>query len=108
MTELRTEFATVTIHSGVVVTATQDQLYAWSHRSGAAWPCSYLDDCDEVAAHFDRNGDLVDLLTVVDGRQDDVDIPADELNAWSSDALRDVLPRDHTAWYGTVGQFDQQ
>jgi hypothetical protein len=107
MAEHRTKFGTVTINDGsVVVTATQDQLYAWSHRPGAAWPLSTLDDCDEVAAWFTDTG-LVDLLTVVDGKQDEVDIAGDELNAWTSDVLRDVLPKTHPAYFVTVGQFDR-
>jgi len=105
MTEHRTDYGVVTITEyGVCVTATQDLLYAWSHRPGAAWPCSTLDDCDEVAAWFDSNG-LCDLLTVVGGKQDEVDIAGDELSAWTSDVLRDVLPREHPAWNVAVGQF---
>jgi hypothetical protein len=73
---------------GSQVNGTRSQLYAWAHRAGAAWPCSQLAKFDEVTATFDARGDLVDLVTVdIDqpGREDD--IPADELNAWTSDVL---------------------
>jgi hypothetical protein len=66
------------------------QLFAWSHRAGARWPCSYLDDCDRVCAELDSRGDLVDLTVTVNGRivgGDEIDIPADELTAWIDDNL---------------------
>ncbi len=80
----------------VSVTGDASQLYAWSHRSGAAWPCSYLDDCDRVTAELDSRGDLVDLIVYaagfdsVDGPSqpsDEIDIPSDELTAWIDDNL---------------------
>lgn len=78
------------------VVGTAEQLYAWSHRAGAAWPCSYLDDCARVCAELDtRNGDLVDLVVYMPGEKyaedsDDVDIPGEELTAWIDDNLAET------------------
>jgi hypothetical protein len=41
---------------------------------------------------------------VTDGGYGD-ELPADELSAWASDVLRDVLPKDHPAYFVAVGQF---
>jgi len=92
----RTEFGTVrTYASGSVsVSANGAQLYAWSHRPGAAWPCSYLDDCEDVTADFDSRGDLVDLIASPD---ETIDIPGDELSAWSTDVLIAAGMGDHPA-----------
>jgi hypothetical protein len=83
----------------VEIHATRTMLYDWAHRPDASWPCSSLALCDEITARFDANG-LFDLL----GDGDD-EIPADEFNAWSSDLLRDTLPKDHPCYTVTVGQF---
>jgi hypothetical protein len=87
--------------SGASIDAHAGQLFAWSHRPGAAWPCSILDDLDHIAVAFDSTG-LVELVT--DGGYGD-ELPADELSAWASDVLRDVLPKDHPAYFVAVGQF---
>lgn len=93
-------FGTVDVREhGVSIDATGAQLYAWAHRSGAAWPCSVLADLDEIHAHFDAHG-LVDI-----DHPGVEDLPADEFNAWSSDVLLDALPQDHPAYFVTVGQF---
>lgn len=36
---------------------------------------------------------------------DRAEIPSDELNAWTSDAIGEVLPDDHPCHYVVVGQF---
>lgn len=86
----------------VAIAAHGGQLYQWAHRPGAVWPCSVLDDLDGIRAEFDSNG-LLDLVTPSDSE----DLSADELNAWSSDVLRDVLPTDHPAYFVAVGQFEE-
>lgn len=97
----RTTFGIVRTYDygSVTVTGDASQLWAWSHRSGAAWPCSYLDDCDEVSADFDSRGDLVDLIAspAVDDGDGDLDIPADELSAWTTDVLIAAGMGDHPA-----------
>jgi hypothetical protein len=86
------EYGTVTVtEKGATVEATGAQLYAWAHRSGMAWPCSELATLDGIRAEFDSNG-LLDLEPSPEN------LMADELNAWSSDVLRDVL----RALYGFV------
>lgn len=80
---------------GVTLRADNDALYEWAHRPGAAWPCSNLQDLGSLEAHFDAHG-LVDTTA---------DIPADEFNAFTSDALAAVLTPEHPAHYVTVGQF---
>lgn len=84
---------------GATIQAAEHQLYAWANRTGAHWPCSRLAGCEYVRAHFDEHG-LVDLSI-----EPEVDIPADELTAWSSDVLGAVLPESHPAHYVNVGQF---
>ncbi len=78
----------------VVVVGDSNQLYAWSHRPGAAWLCSTLDDYDRVSAVLDPgNGDLVDLIVYADVEtrrpldSDDIDIDGSELTAWIDDNL---------------------
>lgn len=93
------------------------QLRAWAERPGALWPCSTLRRFDTICAFFSNSG-LIDLQgwdgdreesEYVDGSPaayDTSDIAGDELSAWSSDCLRDVLPSDHPAYFVTVGQFN--
>lgn len=101
-----TEFGAVTIGAdSVSVRATPEQLDAWAHRTGNVWPCSVLAETGpgDLVAEFDSRG-LVDLYET-DGPS--ADIPGDELNAWSSDVLRDVLPDSHPCYFVTVAQFDE-
>lgn len=107
------EFGNVTIHDTVVaVSGTSDQLCAWTQRPGNSWPCSTLERYDLVVAWFDRGG-LANLegrryfLEGTDEEYETESIDGGELNAWSSDVLRDVLPRDHPAYFPAVGQFEQ-
>jgi hypothetical protein len=65
---------------GTRVSGTGEQLRAWARNPYASWPCSELAQLDHFAAAFDLTGDLVDLTP-------DVDVPADELNAWASECL---------------------
>lgn len=95
----------------VTITATAEQLRAWARRPGNSWPCSELARIEgELVVSFVPGG-LYDLYeerpSVLPGTDYlPVDgIPSDELNAWSSDVLRDVLPADHPAYFVTVGQF---
>lgn len=83
---------------GVTIEADSAALYAWSRRPGYSWPCSELAHIDSLRAHFDAHG-LVDT----DASED---IPGDEFTAFTSDALRAVLPTDHPAYFVNVGQFD--
>lgn len=72
---------------------------AWAHRPGALWHCSTLSG-QRLFAEFDRNG-LVDLA--INGRSTDCDVH--ELNAITSDFLREKLPQNHSLYFVTVGQF---
>ena len=80
--------------SGLRVVGTLNELYAWSHRPGAIWPCSTLEDYDRVSAVLDiEYGDLVDLIVYddIESRHpldsDDIDIDGNELTAWLDDCL---------------------
>lgn len=73
----------------VLVTGYGGHLQRWATRPDCAWPCSSLARCAQVDATFDRFGGLVDLEQWdEDGERVDVDIPAGELDAWTTDALR--------------------
>lgn len=97
----RTDFGDVWVMPDhVAIAADNRQVYNWAHRPGACWPCSTLDDIDAIRVEFDSHG-LLDLITPSGSG----DIPADELNAWTSDVLREILPRDHPAYFVTVGQY---
>jgi hypothetical protein len=105
MTTTCTPYGDVTITPhGVVIEAHAGQLGAWARKPSASWPCSYLDDLNDIRAHFDAHG-LVDLDSSSDEPTGERELPADELSAWSSDVLRDVLPADHPAYFVTVGQY---
>lgn len=103
-------FGTVTItEHGVSIAADQFNLYEWSHRPGAAWPCSTLDELASIVVAFDSGG-LLDLTTSTDdptASEDSagIDIDGAELSAWACDVLRAVLPVDHPAYDVCVGQF---
>ena len=75
--------------------------YAWAHKIGAAWPCSWLAD-KRLVACFDSNG-LYDVT--INGGKGDQDAPADELNACIADHLDGHLPVTHPAYPVVVGQF---
>lgn len=101
------EYGTVDIRpQGVTITADGHQLYQWAHRSGAEWPCSNLEDLDEIRAHFDTNG-LVDLTQTpaYDENTGEGEVLGEEFSAWVSDVLRDLLPTDHPCYFICVGQF---
>lgn len=121
MTE--TAYGTVELsETGVSIRANFAQLCSWSTRPGHSWPCSTLDDLpDGIRADFDAGG-LIDLdapstfydnwsglyYERMEGEEfsgESYEIAGDEFNAWSSDVLRDVLPRDHPAYEVCVGQF---
>ena len=62
-----------------------EDTYFWSRRPGNTWPCSYIAG-KALFAEF-HCGDLVDYN--VNGRSgDDVDMPADEFNAITSDFIK--------------------
>lgn len=74
------------------ISATEAQLWDWSHRQGAVWPCSDLAEADWVSATFETNGDLVDL----DHPGTD-ELMSDELSAWTSDVRE--ADRRAADWY---------
>lgn len=83
--------------TSLYVVATGNELYDWSHRPGAIWPCSTLDDYDRVIAVLcSGNGDLVDLIVYddIESRRpldsDDIDIDGNELTAWIDDNLAET------------------
>ncbi len=114
--EIVTDYGTATIGpDSCAVRADGYELYSWAHRSGAAWPCSTLEDLDSISAGFDTNG-LVDLEQSPEGLPSDwapddpwpngaVEIDGSELSAWTSDVLRETLPGGHPCWLVCVGQF---
>lgn len=115
MTDARTvttDFGTVTIHSDcVAVSANLNELSAWSHRPGAVWPCSTLEDFDNICAWFDSNG-LYELQGF-DPAQDDhystEHVDGNELTAWSKDLLELAnLSADHPAYFAAVGQYKEE
>ena len=87
--------------SGVSVWLSARDTYGWAHKSGAAWPCSFLSD-RRVGASFDSDG-LADLT--IDGGRGDQECPSDELSACIADHLADRLPSDHPCYGAVVGQF---
>lgn len=112
MTDARTvttDFGTVTIHSDcVAVSAEQHELWAWSHRPGAAWPCSTLEGLEEIGAWFDSNG-LCDLRLPWQSAEHANDIDSGELTAWSKDLLELAnLSADHPAYFAAVGQYKEE
>lgn len=94
------EFGKVSLSewAGVTINATHEQLVNWAYRPNAKWLCSELARLGGITAAFDPNG-LVDLSDGTDN------LSGDELTAWSSDVLRDVLTPWHPAYAVTVGQF---
>ena len=99
------DFGRVLIQAdGVTIEADSGQLWEWAHRPGHLWPCSALARLEgPLVAEFDSNG-LLDLTG--DGGPDS-DLSGDELSAWATDCLRDVLPADHPAYAVAVGQFEE-
>lgn len=85
---------------GVTLLVSARETTEWAQR----WPCSQLRG-HRLRAEFASNGDLVDYA--VDGKWP-ADILHDEFNALTSDMLRDRLPVTHSAYYGCVGQFDEE
>jgi len=85
--------------NGVTVWLSARETYAWAHRRGASWPCSFLAG-RRVVAQFDADG-LWDLD--IDGGRGDQDCPSDELSACIADYLADRLPKDHPCYDVVVG-----
>jgi hypothetical protein len=97
-----TEFGAATVSpEKVEIRAGHDELHAWANRPGCRWPCSELATLERIAVAFDRSG-----LLALDTKPELHDLAADELNAWSSDVLRALIPTDHPVYYISVGQFD--
>ena len=59
--------------------------YNWTHKTGAAWPCSFLAN-KPVFAEFDSQGDLIDLA--INYGRGDQDCPGDEFTAITDDFLK--------------------
>jgi hypothetical protein len=80
-----TTFGTVTRNgTETLVSASGATLRDWARRGDCSWPCSVLAQQESVTAVFDSRGDLVGL----DGDEGSLtDLPADELNAWTSETL---------------------
>lgn len=90
--------------SGVVLWLSARDTQDWANRPGARWPCSTLAG-RRLRAEFDENG-LVDLTVNGHTPGERSQIDGVELNAITSDFLRDVLREDHPCWFVTVGQFE--
>jgi hypothetical protein len=102
-----TEYGTVAYGADYAsIRANDSQLRAWAERPDAVWPCSHLSRLEGLFVAFDANG-LVDIeATGLDFDEwEDAGVSSDELNAWSSDVLRGVLPADHLTRFVTVDQF---
>jgi hypothetical protein len=97
-----TEFGAAAVRSdAVVIRAGHRELHAWANRPGSRWPRSQLATLECIRVAFDRNG-----LVAIKTEPELDDLPADELNAWSSDVLRAVIPADHPVYYISVGHLD--
>jgi hypothetical protein len=72
----------------------------WAHTPGTAWPGSTLEG-KRLFVEFDSNG-LCDLR--INGRAQWMPHYT-EVNAITSDFLRDKLPEDHPLYHITVGRF---
>jgi len=79
---------------GIKLIATGSDTANWARKPGAFWPCSVL-ATHNLIAEFAGKGDLVALE--IDGGRDDVDVPANEFNAFTSDCLRATGYGDHPA-----------
>ena len=65
-----------------------EDTYQWANKPGGKWPCSFIAG-KRLFAEFD-NGDLVDYA--VNGKTSaDIDLPADEFNAITSDFITGVV-----------------
>lgn len=67
--------------------------YNWAHRTNANWPCSTISG-SRLFVGFDSNGDLVEFA--LDGNSD-AEVDEHELNAITSDFLRERFGPDHLA-----------
>ena len=76
--------------------------HSWAHRPGQAWLGSILAG-RRLFVEFDANG-LLDLT--VNDKTFGHSTLANELNAITSDFLRDKLPEDHPLYFITVRQFN--
>lgn len=109
MTEIQTStpWGTATIgEEYVMVEAHGGEMYGWANRTDERWPCSVLARCDHVQAVFNVDG-LVDLEVGPEpDEDDDLDIPVDELTAWTNDVLAAAggLDEAHPAWFALIGQ----
>lgn len=76
----------------------------WAMRPNDIWPGSRLSS-HRLFAEFDENG-LIDMS--IDGHSAVFpDVTTTELNAITSDFLRNKLAKDHPLYHITVGQFDE-
>lgn len=89
----------VVTDSRVFLHLTADETADWADTPGKCWPGSQIAG-RTLDVEFDRNG-LVDFT--LDGES--VDVPAEELNAITSDFLKDEVPEEHSCWLVCVGQF---
>lgn len=78
---------------GTKIWISANETYEWAHRVGAAWPCSTLSG-KRLFVEFDKSGNLTDIA--VNGRDAD-DCDAHELNALTSDFLRERFGPEHPA-----------
>lgn len=82
-TTTETTFGTVRRNlSETTISADGDTLRDWARRGDCRWPCSDLAKLDRIEVTFDSRGDLVDIIG-----DENVELSADELNAWSSETL---------------------
>lgn len=94
-------FGVVTLEpfSGALyVTGDAAALYAWAHRSGAAWPCSELARCERVSAELDARGDLVDLVVYLPGERYAEDSDAVDVPGGTAGPIRDVNGNTVGSW----------
>lgn len=88
--------------SGFALWLSARETYAWAHRTGSSWPCSFLEG-RRLFVGFDRNG-LCDLT--IDGGRGDQDCPGDELSAIVADHAKRKLGKDHPCYFVAIGQFE--
>ncbi len=87
--------------SSVKLWLSATETWAWAHKPGKLWPCSFLAG-SPLFAEFDRNG-LVDFA--VNYGRNSQDCPSDELSAICADFLAPKLPLSHPARFVAVEQF---
>ena len=73
----------------------------WASRPGAAWPCSTLAG-KRVWVYYDGSGDLIDITVNGNGGRAVGDVDGAELDAITSDFLREQYGPDHPAIRGVA------